>query len=92
MPETKVDIASAREHIGEIERGIRFIKEQCCGTQAIIPFKQLQKPFVINLVYFSVMWINMFSSTQGISKNLYPHKIVLKQSIIFERHAKYLFG
>ena len=55
IPEIEVNIAAAREHVGEIRRGVRFIKERCRGTQAIIPFKQLTKSFVIHLVYFCVM-------------------------------------
>ena len=72
IPEIEVIIASAQEYVGEIEREIRFIKDRCRGTRAIIPFKQLPKFFVIHLVYFCVMWINSFPVTQGISKK-YPH-------------------
>ena len=56
-----------------------------------MPFKQLPNYFVVNMVYFFVMWINSFPATQGISKKLSPQEIVLKQYLIFERHAKGLF-
>ena len=91
IPEIKVNAAAAREHVKEIKRGIRFIKEQCRGTQAIMKFKHLPKSFMIHLVYFCVMWINLFPATQGISKKLSPHEIVLKLSLIFERDTKGLF-
>ena len=38
------------------------------------------------------MWINPFPAEQGISKYLALRKIVLKRSLIFERHTKCLFG
>ena len=38
------------------------------------------------------MLINSFHVTQSISKILSPSEIVLKQSLIFEKHAKGLFG
>ena len=63
MPEIKVNTAAAQERVGEIKRGIRFIKERCHSTQAIMPFKQIPKLFVIHLVYFCVMWINSFPAT-----------------------------
>ena len=63
MPGTKVNTADAQEHIGEIECRIRFIKERCRSTRAIMLFKQIPKSFVIYLVYFFVMWINLFTAT-----------------------------
>ena len=83
IPEIEVIIASAQEYVGEIEREIRFIKDRCRGTRAIIPFKQLPNYFVVNMVYFFVMWINSFPATQGISEKLSPRKIIIKRSLIF---------
>ena len=52
MLEIKVNKAAAQELVKEIERGIRFIKERCCGFQAVMPYKLLPKLYVIHLVYF----------------------------------------
>ena len=78
MPKIEVNTADAQEHVREIKRGIRFIKERCCGNWAIIPFKQIPKYFVIHLVHFCVMWINSFPAMQGISNILSSREIVLK--------------
>ena len=48
MPEIEVNTATAWEHAGEIECGVRFIKERCRGTRYSMPFKQLPKSFVIS--------------------------------------------
>jgi len=92
MPSLEVNTTAAREHVGEIERGIRLVKERCRGVRAIMPFQQIPKSFVIHLVYFCVMWLNSFPAKQGISKKLSPREIVIKISLIFERHARGLFG
>ena len=55
-------------------------------------FDQIPKLFVVHLVYFCMMWNNSFPAEQGISKKLSPHEILLKQTLIFERDAKGLFG
>ena len=49
-----VNTTAAREHLGEIERGIRYLKERCrCSVSAfaIVGIKFLAKPIVIWLVY-----------------------------------------
>ena len=61
MPEIEVNTEAAQEHVGEIKHGIIFIKERCRGTWAIMPLKRLPKSFVIHLVYFCVMWINLLN-------------------------------
>ena len=88
MPKIEINTAAARKYIGKIRRCIKFIKELCHGNRDIILFKHLPKFFNIHLAYFCVIWINLFPETQGISKKLSPHKIVLRKSVIFWRHAK----
>ena len=39
MPEIEVNTSAAQEKIGEIKCGVRFIKERCPNTQAIMTFK-----------------------------------------------------
>ena len=67
-PSLEVNTTAAREHVGEIERGIRLVKERCRGTRAIMPFQQMPKLFMIHLVCFCVMWLTSFPAKQGISK------------------------
>ena len=62
----KVKTGAAWEHVREIECGILFMTEICRDTQAIMQFKQIPKSFVIHLVYFGVIWINLFLAMQGI--------------------------
>ena len=45
-----VNTTAAREHVGEIERGIRYLKERCrcsVSTFAEVGIKYLAKPIVI---------------------------------------------
>ena len=52
----EVNITAAREHVGEIERRIRLIKERSRAVIADMPFKYLPKKIVIHLVYFVALW------------------------------------
>jgi hypothetical protein len=40
------------------------------------PFKKLPPQIVIEMVYCSVFWLNMFSPTDGISNTTSPHTLV----------------
>ena len=52
VPKLEINTIAAREHVGEIERAIRTMKERSCAVVSYQPYAILPKPIVINLVYF----------------------------------------
>ena len=42
IPQLTINTMAAREHVGEIERRIRVIKERARGTMSVLPYKALQ--------------------------------------------------
>jgi hypothetical protein len=55
MPEVVLNTTAAREHVGEIERKIRVIKERARGAFNTMPYKKLPRVMVIELMHFCVM-------------------------------------
>ena len=57
---TNLDIntTAAREHVREIERVIRTVKERSCAVVSYKPYVVLPKPMVIHILYFSVLMLN----------------------------------
>ena len=56
-----VNTTAAREHVGEIERGIRYLKERCrcsVSTFTMAGIKYLARPIVIRLVYNVTVLVN----------------------------------
>ena len=53
----EIDTAAAREHVGEIERMIRGIKEIFQEIVSTLPFNTLPKQFVIHLTYYIYMFL-----------------------------------
>jgi len=47
-----LNTTAAREHIGEIERKIRVIKERARGTFNTLPYKKIPRVKVIELLHF----------------------------------------
>ena len=76
----EVNTTAAREHVGEIERQIRLIKERARAMVADMPFKYIPKQIVIHLIYFVALWLNAFPNKNGISEKYSPRKIVTTRS------------
>ena len=71
----EVNTTAAREHVGEIERQSRLIKERARATVADLPFNYLPKQIVIHLIYFVALWLNVFPNKNGISEKYSPREI-----------------
>ena len=59
LPNITLNTTAAREHVGEIERKIRVIKERARGTISMLPYTTLPKLVLIELLHFCVMWLNV---------------------------------
>jgi hypothetical protein len=63
-----LDTTAAREHVGEIKRKIKVIKERGRGTINMLPCETMPKITVIELMHFCVMWMNSFPVRSGVPK------------------------
>jgi hypothetical protein len=80
------------EHVGDIERYIRTVKERTRCVYNTLPFNKIPRRVIIEMVYNSVYWLNTFPHQLGISQTQSPRQIVTGQSVDFHRHCKYEFG
>ena len=64
----RLNRTTAREHMVQIEHGIRVFKELASSVIVKIPFASLYKQIVIHLICFVVTWFNAFPVTDGISE------------------------
>ena len=98
-PEVELDIniSAAREHVGEIERYHRTLKERCryvlsdmrpIGSDA---YQYPDKQIVIWLVYFCVVMTTAVPAAKGISDRFAPREIVTGRRLNL-KHIKAGFG
>jgi len=90
--ETVLNTTGRDEHVGDIERYIRTIKERARSTYNTIPFKRVPPRMVIEMVKQAVFWRNSFPPEDGISDGLSPRAIITGIGIDFNRHCKFEFG
>lgn len=84
--------AGRDEHVGDIERYIRTIKERMRATYNTLPFKSMPHRITMEMAKHSVYWLNAFPHPLGVSSTMSPRSIVTGQNVDFNRHCKYGFG
>ena len=92
LPKIVCNTTAAKEHVAEAERRIRVVKERTRGTLAVVPYDTPPRRMKIELVYASVFWLNAFPCKAGVSRNLSPRELVLRQKADFKKHCRVLFG
>jgi hypothetical protein len=87
-----LNIAATNEHVPEIERTIRTIKERNRANIDGLPFKHYPKLLKIEMVKNAVIWLNMFPHPDGVSDTLSPRTIMTGVRAKFTTHCRVLFG
>jgi hypothetical protein len=60
IPILIVNTTAAKEHVSEVERHIRLIKECRRGILNTLLFKKMPQIIFIKLIYHVVLWLNAF--------------------------------
>jgi hypothetical protein len=80
------------EHVGEIERYIRTIKERTRCIYNTLPFTRMPARLLIEMVYTSVFWLNSFPAQDGVSDTLSPCTLVTGQTLDYNKHCRLEFA
>ena len=87
-----LNTAAPDEHVPEIERFIRTIKERVRSTWNSLPFQQYPNVMIAYMVYSAIFWINTVPPADGISTSVSPRTIVSGLTIDYNIHCKIDFG
>ena len=77
IPMLALNIPAANEHVGDVERCIRVIKERSRGLICTLPYSKIPQTMLINLLHFMVMWLNNFPTLDSISVDYSPRELIL---------------
>jgi hypothetical protein len=92
VPMVDMNTPAATEHVAEIERRIRIIKERSRAITCTLPYKALPNQILIRLLHFVVMWINNMPSATGISTQYSLRELILHTRLKYKQHCHALFG
>jgi len=89
---SRLNVTAADNHVGEVERSIRTMKERARTTIHGLPFKQLPKVMIQALVYHAAKGLNQFPAKNGISNTLSPLTIMTGRANPDYNELKLEFG
>ncbi len=87
-----LNTTAAAEHVGEIERRIRVVKERSRGIICTLPYPILPRTMLIHLLHHIVMWLNNFPVANGVSDRFSPREIILRHKLDYRHHCRAPFG
>jgi hypothetical protein len=79
FPDVQFTICAAEDHVPEIERAIRTVKENIRTTIHGMPYSRLPRVLVKELAVAAIRTFNMFPHPDGVSATLSPATIVTGQ-------------
>jgi hypothetical protein len=93
MPESpKLILAAQGDHVPEIERRIRVIKERCRALRHSLPFNKIPMIITTYMVLHAVRMLNFFPQKTGVSETLSPKTIISGERLDWKRHRALPFG
>ena len=71
-----LETCTMNDHVGEVERSIRAVKDVVRATVHGMPYRRLPRQLIRGLVEYATCTLNDFPYYQGVSKTLSPNTIV----------------
>ena len=88
-----INTTAAREHVSDIERAIREIKERARSVISELPFKHcMPDVMLVHLIKFVTFWINSFVNENGASKVFSPRELLTGMKVDYNKHCQARFG
>jgi hypothetical protein len=88
----QLNVTSEDEHVPEVERYIRTLKERARAAHNTVPFKRMPGVMIVELVHASNYWLNMFPANDGVSATQSPRRIMTGQVGDYKIHGQLQFG
>jgi hypothetical protein len=88
----RVNLTSASEHVPEIERRIRVVKERSRSLRHSLPFNRIPKLMTIHMVFIAVKLLNHFPPKGGISDTVSPKTIMTGETLAYKKHLSLQLG
>ena len=83
---------SRDEHIEEIERFIRTVKERMGAIYNTLPFRKVPARLVVEMAKACVFWLNSLPPQSNFGNELSPRTIMTGQRLDFKWYCRFQFG
>jgi hypothetical protein len=86
-----INVAGNDEHVPEVERYIRTVKDRTRSTRSTLPFQKIPAVMIIEMVYAAVFWLNTFPPNDGVS-DMSPRELITGNKLDYNKHCKLELG
>jgi hypothetical protein len=76
-----LDLTGRDEHVGDIKRYVRTVKERMRATYNTLPFMHMPPCLVIEMAKQAVFWLHSFQKVDGVSDHMSPREIMTGQRL-----------
>ncbi|KAG7352856.1 reverse transcriptase RNA-dependent DNA polymerase [Nitzschia inconspicua] len=83
---------SADEHVPEVERMIRTIKDRIRSVYVTLPYRHLPRLMVKRLVANAVLWWNALPAPDSVSDVHSPRYLLVGRELTYDKHVRLEFG
>ena len=87
-----LNTCAENEHVPEIERFIRTIKNSTRSIYQMLLFTRIPRLIAMRLVKTAVFWSNAFPSADGVSSAHSPRRLIAGYEVSYKKHAVIKFG
>ena len=88
----RLNETSRDEHVRNIKRYIRMVKERMRAIYNTLPFQKIPARLIIEMAKTAVFWLNGFPAAGGASQDLRPRTILTGQQVDYKHHCRFQFG
>ena len=78
-----LNVTGRDEHVPEIERYIRTVKERVHAIVNTLPFKSYPHRLIVETVNNAIFWLNCFPNKNGVHATLSPRAIITGSHIYY---------
>ena len=87
-----LNTTAADEHVPEIERQIRVVKERARSVWNTLTFVHFLNVMIVELIQKVIMWFNSLPIASGVSGTYLPQSIMTGTTLEFTKHYSIEFG
>jgi hypothetical protein len=92
LPDLNLNTTAESGHVLDIERQIHILKERTRASRSTCPFKAIPGRIIIELVYYTVFWLNSFPPLIGLSDSYTPTTTMTGTSLYFRSIVNFLLA
>jgi hypothetical protein len=92
FPTIPFNLCAQDEHVPEIERYVRTVKDRVRSGYNSLPFERLTRLMLVRLMCNAVFWLNAFPHDDGVSDQLSPRYLFTGKHLDYRKHVRVEFG